>query len=445
MSLLDVLRAPWALMPDKLTELQAIYATHLRGEKINLEAVEARLGQPLNNEPSAYEVLANGVAVMTLDGVIAPKANIFMRISGGVSAQMAERAVLDAIDDPAVRSMVLATDSPGGSVNGTPELAAAVRKFGESKPIVALGTGVVASAMYWVASAANAVYITGPTVMVGSIGIVATHDYTPSDPGKVTTEITAGKYKRIAGGGAPLTAEGKAYLQEQVDYLYSVFVDAVADNRGVTADLVLEHMADGRVFTGEQGVKAGLVDGVSSMDDLVAQLGTTPERFAKRQKARIASPIPPSKGAGAAPKDNRPVKGTQSMSDPTLTRASLEQDHVPLFASLKGEFMTQGAQAELARIAGVREQLIPGHEALIEKLALDGKTSPAEAAMAVNAAQREALATAARAHANDAPPAARGSAAPNDAVHDGKPDAKAAATAAAGVVALFNKSIGAKQ
>ncbi|WP_234197126.1 S49 family peptidase [Pseudacidovorax sp. NFM-22] len=444
MSLLDILRAPWALHPEKLDELQAIYATHLRGEKIDIEAVEARLGRPLANQEAGYEVLDSGVAVLTLDGVIAPKANLFMRISGGVSAQQAEQAVLTAMEDPAVRGMLTAIDSPGGAVHGTPELAAAMRRFGERKPLASVGTAVMASAAYWVGSAANAVYITGPTVTVGSIGIVARHDYTPNATGGQRTEITAGKYKRIASSDAPLTAEGQAYIQAQVDHLYQVFVDAVAENRGVSAEQVLEHMADGRVFTGNQAVQAGLVDGVATLDQLAAEMAKSPDRFVKRRKAQIVVANPPSKGAGAAPKDTQPVKG-KSMSDP-ITRASLEQDHAPLFAALKGEFMALGAQAERERMAGVRAQVIPGHEALIEQLAADGKTTPAEAAMAVNAAHRTALAAAAAAHAKDAPPAAKPSMTPPGADPKGdgtagaaKADAKAAA---AGIVDIFKRANG---
>ena len=79
----------------------------------------------------------------------------------------------------------------------------------------------------------------------------------------------AGKFKRINSQFGPLTDAGRATMQEQVDYLYSLFVQAVADHRGVSADTVLQHMADGRVFTGQQAIDAGLVDGVSTLSALV--------------------------------------------------------------------------------------------------------------------------------------------------------------------------------
>ena len=100
---------------------------------------------------------------------------------------------------------------------------------------------------------------------------------------------------------------------------------------------------------------------------------------------------------------------------------------------MKAEFTALGAQQERDRIAGVRAQGLPGHEALIDKLAMDGKTSPGEAAMAVNAAQREAMNATAKALDADAPAAAKASAAPDD-----KPAADTPQAVAARMVARLN-------
>ncbi len=88
MTLSDIVTGPWAILPETLLELQGIYATHLRGEKIDVRAVEARLGRPLASEQQRYELLDGGVAVLRAAGVMAPKANLFMQISGGISTQM---------------------------------------------------------------------------------------------------------------------------------------------------------------------------------------------------------------------------------------------------------------------------------------------------------------------------------------------------------------------
>ena len=70
MRLLDVINAPWAISPSTLSELQAIYTTHLRGEKIDIEGIEARLGRPLENEDQGFDVI-DGVAQIPIHGVIA--------------------------------------------------------------------------------------------------------------------------------------------------------------------------------------------------------------------------------------------------------------------------------------------------------------------------------------------------------------------------------------
>lgn len=376
MKLLDVLTAPWAIQPDKLMEIHAIYATHLRGDKIDIAAVEQRLGRPLANEPKRYDIL-DGVAILPIEGVVAKRANLFMQISGGVSTELVARDLADAVNDPAVHSIILRIDSPGGTVDGTQNLASAITQARASKPVVTLAGGEIASAAYWFGSAAQAVYIEDSTTQVGSIGVVAAHrDVSAAEAqrGVKTTEIAAGKYKRIASQYAPLSEEGRQSIQDQIDYMYSLFVGAVAIQRGVSEDKVLKDMADGRVFIGQQAIDAGLVDGVSTLGALVAQLNA--ER------------------AGAAP--SKPAsKGTATM----LTREQLAAQEPALLTAV----LAEGAATERARIQAVEGALIPGHEALIASMKFDGKSSGGDAALAVNAAERALRATAAATLAKDAP------------------------------------------
>lgn len=424
MTLLELITGPWAIVPAKLRELQEIYAVHLRGEKIDVDAVEARLGRTLANEQQEYRLEPGGVAVLAIEGVMAPKANLFMRISGGASTQMLVQQLSSMLADPRVRSVLLTVDSPGGSVLGVPALAEAVRELAAAKPTVAVSTGYMASAAYWVGSAANAVFIEGVTDHVGSIGVVATHSYEPRGP-RIETEITAGRYKRIASPGKPLSAEGQAYLQQQVDHLYSVFVETIAQHRGVTPEQVLERMADGRVFIGQQAIDAGLVDGVATVDALVEQLATDPTRYARRRTAVFApaaTDSPLSEGAGAAHDDDSttPKGHVMPQADTPITRESLERDHAALFTTLRQEFTAagrqEGAAAELARVKAVlaEGEGLKGHQVLVMQLALDGKTTGAEAAQAILAADRQALKAAATAHHADAPNPAPSSPAPKE-------------------------------
>ena len=403
MKLLDLLNSPWAIQPEKLHEILAIYAARVHGEEPDLQAIEARLGRPLSSEQQDYTLRDGGVAVLGIDGVIAPKANMLTQISGGASASVAQLQLESALADPRVNAVVLAIDSPGGSIFGTPELAAAVHELAAIKPIVAVSDGMLASAAYWIGSAANAVYLSGPTVHAGSIGVIMAHEFNPRSQGQVT-QITAGRYKAAGSANAPLTEEAKAYLQAPAHHIYTLLVDAVAQHRGTSSAQVLATMADGRVFVGQQAIDAGLADGFMSVDAAVEALATDPARFAKRRRA-ISAPAhgaravtAPSARAAATPPTDTPKPGATAMD-----RATLESQHPALFAELRTAFMAEGAAAERARIQAVEGASLPGHEALIAAVKFDGKTTAADAALQIVAAERQQRAAHAAAQGSDAP------------------------------------------
>lgn len=406
MKILDVITSPWAIQPSKLLEIQGIYATHLRGEKIDLKGVEAALGKPLNNVAQGYEV-RDGVAVLPICGVISKRMNLMSQISGGTSSELAARDFKTALADPAVNAIILQIDSPGGTVDGTENLANLIRAGKSTKPVVALADGMMASAAYWIGSAADAIYMTDSVTQVGSIGVVATHtDISAAEAarGVKTTEITAGKFKRAASQYGALTETGKQTIQDQVDYLYSVFVQTVADNRGVSVDAVLENMADGRVFIGQQAIDAGLVDGVSTLDALIAKLsqqGAGGMVTARRPAAVITQP--------AVAAESTSIQGDHPMS---ITLQQVIADAPDVAEALRAEGSAAAATAERERIQSVFAQSMPGHDALINSLAFDGKTTGPEAAVAVLNAERTQRATALADRRADAPAAAPHAAAP---------------------------------
>ncbi len=386
--LLDIVTAPWAITPDMLQEIGSIYTTHLRGEKLDLAQIEAALGRPLNNEHRRYEVI-DGVAVLPIHGVIAKRMNLFSEISGGVSTELLARDLDQALADPDVNSIILDIDSPGGTVDGTSELGGRVLAAREQKQIIALANGTMASAAYWIGSAASRVFVAAETTVVGSIGVVATHmDQSERDKklGITVSEISAGRYKRIASRHEPLSTEGRASIQGQVDYLYSLFVDAVAQQRGVDTETVLQNMADGRVFIGQQAIDAGLVDGISTLDALIAELAAGPA--APFQRARSAQ-----------------ITGVTTVE---ITLEMITNDYPQIAEALRdegratglteghatglAEGLEQGATAERERIQGIEAIALPGHEDLISTLKFDGKTQPGDAAQQIVAAESQRLA-----------------------------------------------------
>src|SRR5574337_207515 len=319
MNLLDVLTGPWAIPPDKLLEIQAIYAAHARGERADLPAIAARLGQPLDNKQNnrGYQ-MAGDVAVVPLSGVLAKKMNLFADISGGTSTEMIGAAVRAAAADPKARAIVLAVDSPGGTVDGTQALAATVRAAAGAKPTVAWVDGQAASAAYWVAAAADAVYAGAATDVLGSIGVVATHK-----------DISA--------------AEAQMGIKAKVDELYAIFVADVARYRGVSTEQVLADMADGRTFMAAEAIDRGLADGLMPLDRLIAGLssGELPHQ-------RRGLGLPPKPASAKAPQATAPIP---TQGDRAMDMATLRADHPDLVTALPDEGRQPGASAERGSLA----------------------------------------------------------------------------------------------
>jgi signal peptide peptidase SppA len=391
MRILDILNRPWAILQTKLETIQEIYARHAAGEKIDVEGLKLAAAGADDDEAGSYTV-QNGVAVVPIDGVISKRMNLFTYFSGGTSTQVLQQMVADAMKDPAVHSIVLAVDSPGGEVDGTQVAANAIREAAKTKPVVALIDGLGASAAYWLASQASQVFITDDTTEVGSIGVVATHtDRSKANEmsGRKVTEVTAGKYKRIASSHAPLSVEGQQTIQDQVDHIYSIFVDAVASGRGVSVDTVLADMADGRIFIGQQAIDAGLVDGISSLDAIITQLNLD---FVNQQQnpgaKRPANRIP---GANMSFKVFATEAEYKAALDAEFERGKAA--YSPSTADLqkiKNDATVAGATAERERIKSVESTpLASSHKDLISTLKFDGKSTSSDAAVAILAAEEK--------------------------------------------------------
>lgn len=420
MQALDILTSPWAITPEMLRTICDIYDRHLRGEKVDLEAMEASIGKRLQNEPQGYTV-QDGIAVMPIVGVISKRANLFTRISGGVSTQLLQRDLQEALNDDQVDAIILEIDSPGGTVDGTQAIAQYIREAAQQKPMAAVADGRMASGGYWIGSSVGKgnLFIADDTTVVGSIGVVAAHvDRSEAERqrGLRVTEITSGAYKRIASEHAPLTPEGYASIKEVTDHIYSVFVNEVAANRGTDPETVLRDMADGRVFLGRKALAAGLVDGVSTVPAVAASLR------ARAGRALTTGAVAPHVNGGRQ-MDKVLIKGTscstQAEVDAALTtvianaitegkaegKAAAEAGIPAKVAEAKAE----GARTERERILAVEANAMPGHETLIGELKADGKTTGPEAAQRVLTAEKGRLAQVATNLKKDAPDPVKGS------------------------------------
>lgn len=249
---------PWAIQPATLEVIAQI----ARRENENPEAVAAKLGRPLQNTRTVS--VRDGVAIVPVTGPIMRYANLFTQVSGATSLEVLARDFNAALNDSAIKAIVLEMDSPGGQASGIAEFAQMVRAA--TKPVIAYVDGMAASAAYWIAVAADEVVVS-KTGTVGSIGTLVALDTRPQ-VGVMEIVSSQSPKKRVD----VTTDEGRAQIQARIDELAHVFISDVATYRGVSVETVLANFGQGDVRMGAGAVTLGMADRVSTLDQVIAGL-----------------------------------------------------------------------------------------------------------------------------------------------------------------------------
>jgi protease-4 len=199
-----------------------------------------------------------------------------------------DRKLSDAIaalaKDSTVPAVIVAVDSPGGSVAGGESLHAALVQLATAKPVVTVMRGTAASAGYMVSLPAERIFARNST-LTGSIGVILETFQFSGLLGKLGVDaeaITSGPLKDQPSYTRPLTEPGRAYLNGVVQDMFDQFVTMVADGRHMDAEAVRK-LADGRAYTGRQAKALGLVDEIG---------GETEARAWLAQKHGVAENLP---------------------------------------------------------------------------------------------------------------------------------------------------------
>jgi protease-4 len=192
-----------------------------------------------------------------------------LNVSGiiGENRKLTE-AVAKLAHDDAVKALIVAVDSPGGSVSGGESLHDAILKVAAVKPVVAVMGGTAASAAYMISVPAARIFAREAT-LTGSIGVILeTGDVSGllAKLGISADPIVSGPLKDQPSFVKPLSAQGQEVLQGLVMDLYDQFVAMVASGRHMDPARVRE-LADGRAYTGRQALKLGLVDAIGGEED----------------------------------------------------------------------------------------------------------------------------------------------------------------------------------
>lgn len=174
------------------------------------------------------------------------------------------------VKDPSVKAIVLRINSPGGAVAPAQEIYEEVKKaVAKKKVLVSMGS-VGASGGYYIALPATKIIANAGT-LTGSIGVIMEIPNIEGLLNKLgikTEVVKSGKHKDIASMFRGIRKEDREILQGVLDNIHEQFIKAVAEGRNMPLEDV-KKIADGRVFTGEQALKVGLVDELGNLEDAI--------------------------------------------------------------------------------------------------------------------------------------------------------------------------------
>jgi protease-4 len=223
--------------------------------------------------PSDGEASAGpGVAVVYAEGEIVEGEGEYGQVGGVAFARELRRLR----SDDTIKAVVLRVNSPGGSVGASEQIQREIRLIRKTKPvIVSMGT-YAASGGYWISAESDRIFAE-PTTITGSVGVFGVQfdlQKLASSFGVTFDRVKTGKFADLVTISRPKTPEEMAIFQRMVDWIYDEFITRVADGRHLRRAYV-EEIAQGRVWSGAQALRLGLVDEMGGLGPAI--------RYAARQ------------------------------------------------------------------------------------------------------------------------------------------------------------------
>jgi protease-4 len=219
------------------------------------------------------------VGIINISGLITCGGGMISPFGGMTAGSESITGLLrEASKEKAVKALVIRIDSPGGSAAAAQEIYQAIQEFQKDpkdpkaarRPVIASMADVAASGGYYVAAPCDKI-VALPSTMTGSIGVILeTMEYHELMKrfGVRGNAITSGPHKDMGSPFRAMTAEEQRIFRAMIDDVYDQFVTAVAEGRKMDKAKVRK-LADGRVYTGRQAKKVGLVDELGSFRDAI--------------------------------------------------------------------------------------------------------------------------------------------------------------------------------
>jgi len=229
------------------------------------------------------------VGVLRCHGVVVPRCHAWLETAGyAVSCANLPGRVARAAEQ--YSAVVLDWNSPGGSVAGVAECAAAIAETAKSAKVVSVANYLIASAAYYIASSSSYIAVS-PSALVGSVGVLTTRVSAVralEASGYEYRLVTAGEGKADGHPATPITPAEAERLQAMVDGFYADFVGAAARGRGVPSSAVRDSWG-AHLWRGADSVSLGMSDRVMSLPAMVQRLSTVQGRTSIRRTRASAA------------------------------------------------------------------------------------------------------------------------------------------------------------
>lgn len=212
----------------------------------------------------------NQIAVVYAEGDVVPgTGNSFQT---AVYGDDVAKAIDNAVEDKDVKAIILRVNSPGGAVTASEIMTAAVERAVRVKPVIVSMSDVAASAGYEISCNATKI-VALPTTLTGSIGVFATvpeiGDMLRKHLGITTDTVKTNHNSEGLSGMRTMSPTTRLAMQQSIEDFYQTFIGRVAKGRGLTVEAV-DNIARGRVWTGAEAVKIGLVDTLGGFNTAVS-------------------------------------------------------------------------------------------------------------------------------------------------------------------------------
>lgn len=315
------------------------------------ETLKKTFGLPLPNKPKTVSLgeysryssskrpysAKENIAVVYAQGAIMPGKGS----ADYIGSQLTIEGIEAAVKNKSVKAIVLRVNSPGGSALVSDLIWRALEKAKEEKPVVVSMGDVAASGGYYIAAGANKIFAS-PMTITGSIGVFGTlpnmselADEWGIHSQRVSTHENGAQYSIFS----PMTEQFRALTTESIEETYQTFLARVGQGRGMDVDAV-DAVAQGRVWTAQAALEAGLIDGIGDLSVAVAaaaELGGTTD-YGIRNYPKYKTPFE---------QLLEDISGVSARVKTALLTPNPTQDAAAFFKHVQQQIKREGVQARM--------------------------------------------------------------------------------------------------